>query len=119
MKLWIARDKDGMLYISEEKPKLFGDYFDTAIGTFYSEIPSVLFPEVTFENSPQEVELKLVNEIVGANSRNVFIVMRQEEHSDYAEKVFVDKEKAEAYCKPLNDNPKEYSRVIEEMEVTL
>ena len=63
MKLWIARDKDGMLYISEEKPKLFGDYFDTSIGTFYSEIPSGLFPEVTFENSPQEVELKLVDEL--------------------------------------------------------
>ena len=54
-----------------------------------------------------------------ANPRNVYIVIRQEEHSDYAEKVFVDKKKAEAYCKSLNDNPKEYSRVIEEMEVTL
>ena len=53
------------------------------------------------------------------NQRNVYIVMRQEEHSDYAEKVFVDKEKAEAYCKPLNDNPKEYSRFIEEMEVNI
>ena len=53
------------------------------------------------------------------NQRNVYVVMRQEEHSDYVEKVFVDKGKAENYCKPLNENPKEYSRVIEEMEVTL
>ena len=64
-------------------------------------------------------KVKQIMNIVGANSRNVFIVMRQEEHSDYAEKVFVDKGKAETYCKPLNDNPNEYSRVIEEMEVTL
>lgn len=64
-------------------------------------------------------KVKQIMNIVGANSRNVFIVMRQEEHSDYAEKVFVDKGKAENYCKPLNENPKEYSRVIEEMEVTL
>ena len=64
-------------------------------------------------------KVKQIMNIVGANSRNVFIVMRQEEHSDYAEKVFVDKGKAEAYCKPLNDNPNEYSRVIEEIEVTL
>lgn len=64
-------------------------------------------------------KVKQIMNIVGANSRNVFIVMRQEEHSDYAEKVFVDKGKAETYCKPLNENPKEYSRVIEEMEVTL
>ena len=67
---------------------------------------------------------KILAFIVGAryadaNPRNVYIVIRQEEHSDYAEKVFVDKKKAEAYCKSLNDNPKEYSRVIEEMEVTL
>ena len=60
MEMWIARDKDGTLYISEEKPQLHIDYFDTELGTFYSEIPSGLFPEVTFENSPQMIELKLV-----------------------------------------------------------
>lgn len=64
-------------------------------------------------------KVKQIMNIVAANCRNVFIVMRQEEHSDYAEKVFVDKGKAETYCKPLNDNPNEYSRIIEEMEVTL
>lgn len=29
----------------------------------YGNIPNSEFPEVTFENSPQEVELKLVNEL--------------------------------------------------------
>lgn len=53
------------------------------------------------------------------NPRLLYIVMRCEEHSDYVEKVFVDKDKAIAYCGQYNSNPREYSRTIEEMEVTL
>lgn len=53
------------------------------------------------------------------NPRLLYIVMRCEEHSDYVEKVFVDKDKAIAYCDQYNSNPREYSRTIEEMEVTL
>ena len=53
------------------------------------------------------------------NPRRLYIVMRCEEHSDYVEKVFVDKNKAIAYCNQYNSNPREYSRTIEEMEVTL
>ena len=30
------------------------------IYTYYRSMPTDVFPEVTFENSPQEVELKLV-----------------------------------------------------------
>ena len=61
MKIWIARDKDGMLYLYEDEPKLAysnAHYFDSANGCY--DLPISLFPEVTFENSPQEVELKLV-----------------------------------------------------------
>lgn len=54
-----------------------------------------------------------------SNPRLLYIVMRCEEHSDYVEKVFVDKDKAVAYCNQYNSNPREYSRTIEEMEVTL
>ncbi len=54
-----------------------------------------------------------------SNPRSLYIVMRCEEHSDYVEKVFVDKGKAIAYCEQYNSNPREYSRTIEEMEVTL
>ena len=54
-----------------------------------------------------------------SNPRRLYIVMRCEEHSDYVEKVFVDKDKAVAYCEKYNYNPREYSRSIEEMEVTL
>ena len=59
MKLWIARDKDSdELYLYKQKPTLTNGCF------FYDndswEIDEENFPEVTFENSPQEVELKLV-----------------------------------------------------------
>ena len=54
-----------------------------------------------------------------SNPRLLYIVMRCEEHSDYVEKVFVDKDKAISYCNQYNSNPREYSRAIEEMEVTL
>ena len=53
------------------------------------------------------------------NPRILYIVIRCEEHSDYVEKVFVDKDKAIGYCNQYNSNPREYSRTIEEMEVTL
>ena len=54
-----------------------------------------------------------------SNPPRLYIVMRCEEHSDYVDKVFVDKDKAIAYCNQYNSNPREYSRTIEEMEVTL
>ena len=65
MKFWIARDKDETLWFFKEHPikkeNLFYPTTDT-IGkiTYYRSMPENLFPEVTFENSPQEVELKLV-----------------------------------------------------------
>lgn len=58
MKLWIARDKDGFLCLHKEKP------YCSANGAWYNlnqtmHLSENLFPEVTFENSPQQVELKL------------------------------------------------------------
>ena len=60
MKLWIARDKSGDISLYCEKPKLdeFGDFWGYA--HFDMRLSNNSFPEVTFENSPQEVELKLV-----------------------------------------------------------
>jgi hypothetical protein len=65
MKLWIARDLDGTLWIFKEYPikkeKLFYPTTNiTGSFTYYRSMPTDVFPEVTFENSPQEVELKLV-----------------------------------------------------------
>ena len=73
MKLWIARDKDGSLSLYACKPIEIGGSFyvhtgferigyDTSYvkGWYIDGINRKLFPEVTFENSPQEVELKLI-----------------------------------------------------------
>lgn len=65
MKLWIARDRDGSLYIYSKKPKKIkiegifildqnSYYFD------YFKINNNKFREVTFENSPQQVEINLI-----------------------------------------------------------
>ena len=59
MKLWVARDEDGLIYLYIKKPCLNKHYFDTKY--LIGEIDKDIFPEVTFENSPQEVELKLIN----------------------------------------------------------
>lgn len=59
MKLWIARDINGSLFLHDEKPNL-----EKLYGYWYSDNSFQLntdeFHEVTFENGPQEVELKLV-----------------------------------------------------------
>jgi hypothetical protein len=67
MKLWIARDKSGTLVLWFNKPVKQGDGWYNNDGffildsvqspTFGEVIP---FPEVTFENSPQQVEIKLI-----------------------------------------------------------
>lgn len=72
MKLWIARDRDGGLYTFINKPWLqtidkmwldFPVYIDWKDDrSYYKQLDCNLYPEVTFENSPQEVELKLINE---------------------------------------------------------
>ena len=60
MELWIGRDRTSILKLYDNKPK-----FDkrkqeiTFIGGYY-EINSNLFPEVTFDNSPQKVKISLI-----------------------------------------------------------
>lgn len=63
MKLWIARDKNGALALYTEEPILY--YGVQYEGTYKSQMIDLnenLYPEVTYENSPQMVELKLVKE---------------------------------------------------------
>ena len=55
MKLWVTRDKDGMLIIHLYEPILDGFEW---VSLDYWVINEDMFPGVTFENSPQEVELK-------------------------------------------------------------
>ena len=47
----------------------------------------------------------------------VFIVMRAEEHSDYVEKVFFNKEHAEQYAAQFVNNPNEYARHVEKHKI--
>lgn len=62
MKLWIARDEDGSLFMYREKPILYNSRWRN--GYAHSKhcfvLPENIFPEVTFENSPQEVKIELV-----------------------------------------------------------
>lgn len=64
MRLWIARDKDtDELWLYSGRPLRDGDIYKPNLDkeNFRSvDLPYEWFPEVTFENSPQEVELKLV-----------------------------------------------------------
>lgn len=60
MKLWIARDLNGDLNLYAKKPVLnYYDsiYYDGDMEDQYLSIDKNLFPEVTFENSPQLIEL--------------------------------------------------------------
>ena len=61
MKFWIARDPDGTLYLYTKKPKYHSvsEMFISTNGVWInlSNYGIGDFPEVTFENSPMEVEL--------------------------------------------------------------
>ena len=59
--MWIARDINDCLCLHEEKP------YCSANGVWYNlrqmiQLSKDLFPEVTFENSPQEIVLVLKDE---------------------------------------------------------
>lgn len=64
MKLWIAKDTMGLLKLFMRKPHPFKVDEDEWDWSDYdcpiAIIDEDLFPEVTFENSPMEVELKLI-----------------------------------------------------------
>ena len=64
MELWIARDKDdagGELYLYTIRPFLMKNKicWDSE-GVYYARLPKVLFPEVTFGNSPRKIKIELI-----------------------------------------------------------
>lgn len=63
MKLWITRDNDGALTAFEESPKCSnnGVWYPENVFTYCGMLPSNWFPEVTFENSPKQIEIKLID----------------------------------------------------------
>lgn len=61
MKLWIVRNKTGELIINLKCPYYHKHLESWCGGEPIGYFDNYMFPEVTFENSPQEVELKLIN----------------------------------------------------------
>ena len=65
MKFWIARNKGkwGGLYLYRERPikKIGGPFQPSVCDPYCIQLDGNKFPEVTFENSPREYELKLVD----------------------------------------------------------
>ena len=62
MELWIARDRDDILRIYDNKPKVDKRKQEIiSIGGYY-DININLFPDVTFENSPQKIKVELKDE---------------------------------------------------------
>ena len=64
MELWIARNEDNTSKLHFTSPYRYCDHYRSC-GTVDETIDGIpidnkLFPEVTFKNSPQQVELKLV-----------------------------------------------------------
>ena len=58
--MWIAREKDGSLMFFNLRPHRSGGYFNHKRDDFQGwMLDEDLFPEVTWENSPQKVEIKL------------------------------------------------------------
>ena len=56
--MWIARDKDGELYLFSEKPSKREEFWLMNRGTVI-QLPSELFPEVKWEDEePRELILK-------------------------------------------------------------
>lgn len=65
MEFWIARDSDGELWVYDYKPIKKDGIFQCGFELDEcgaSELPEWWFNEVTFENSPRQVELKLINQ---------------------------------------------------------
>ena len=66
LSVWIARDKDGEISIYKNKPwkrenePYHNGECDSA--DYYINIDKELYPEITWENSPKEFELKAVEE---------------------------------------------------------
>lgn len=60
--MWVARDKAGSLFLYDALPILRGNWYYAQRGHDSYALDERLFPEVTFENSPKRIEMKLVEE---------------------------------------------------------
>ena len=59
LKAWVARDKDGMLYLYTAKPKKLSDYWN-APESSYMKLDDSLFPEVQWsDEEPKGIILSI------------------------------------------------------------
>ena len=58
-KLWVARDKNGFLFVYEDKPTRCDNQKEW-ICWFFSSMKNSYFPELKWEDEPIEVELRPV-----------------------------------------------------------
>lgn len=54
---WVARDNNGKLYIYSDKPERYNKGFRWVLGSAFLPLPSDLFPDLTWDDDPIEVEL--------------------------------------------------------------
>lgn len=71
MKLWVARDLDGLLYLYDNIPEKHNEFFVSYNGYNEIRLDDRMFSELTFENSPQEI--KLVSENISESIVNEFM----------------------------------------------
>jgi len=60
-KMWIAREKNGDLWLFHEKP-IYDEFLQewvTENAFEFGFLPNYYFSDVTFENSPREIEINL------------------------------------------------------------
>ena len=63
--MWIARDKSGEVYLYGSKPIKDTMYFCLPSGhCSIMYIGKEVYPELTWENSPKQVELKIIEETI-------------------------------------------------------
>ena len=105
MKLWIARDRSGILRIYYNQPKVNRKTQEITSNGEYYEISINSFPEVTFENSPQQIELHLLGKLENKPIKTNYIL---------AESDTLVGGLSEKYCKEV---PKDYYGEIEVKEV--
>ena len=60
--MWLARDKNGDLFLYEHEPGAISDdpfFTGWQDDRLLYKLPKDMYPEITFENSPVELALKL------------------------------------------------------------
>lgn len=63
MKMWVAKDKLGPLYMYDKKPVKWEEgeaFISSGKGKIGAIIDKELFKSVTYENSPKRIEIKLI-----------------------------------------------------------